>query len=133
MSQGPQKPPQNLPPRMLNNKYSPLSPEERTPYRHEIVQQPPPPIRTPPVGSSSRESSRPQTPSRERDLPPLQAEVDEDSPLTDVEREVAKNIFDEFVSFRKSDETLEWIQERFKGYHCFTFILYFMIDCERLF
>ena len=123
MSQGLPKPESRvLPPRLMNNnsnKFSALSPEERTPFRHEIVQPAPPPIRTTPVTGSlptSRESSRPQTPSRDQPPPPV--EEDENANLDEREREIVKNIFEEFMNFRKTDETLDWIESRFKGDSC---------------
>jgi hypothetical protein len=82
---------------------------------HQSYQQPqnlPPPSyrkQSPPTSSaSSRENSRPVSPKDSRSL------AGETEITADV-NETVKNIFEEYVSVGKSDDTLHWIQQRFPG------------------
>jgi len=112
-----------LPPR-----FSRLQTDDRTPgptpTREEIVQEPPPPLRTATSSHSSRESSRPQTPTREqysapsRHEPPPSSQSKENSgtvTVTASAKETVKNIFQEFMQVRNSDDTIDWVQSRFPG------------------
>jgi len=93
------------------------------PSREDIVQELPS-ARTPSSHNSSRESSRPQTPTREsRPVPPpsssQQASPSKENADFDV-KETVKQIFNEFMSVRKIDE--EWLHSRFPGKRVIEFV-----------
>jgi len=130
------KPMPNLPPRLQNsmnrfqglssnnddNRLSSNSQQPSSGYRDQMhpsshmqfqpQQHQAPPFRKvvspPPSSTSSRENSRPVSPKDS-------ASSANESEITADVNETVKNIFEEYVSVGKSDDTLHWIQLRFSG------------------